>query len=262
MKTKTLMFGMIFLIFIASASATLTININPSFSENEEVYFDYSILSDETQDVTYIVNVDCPSLPVPLLSFETINLQANVEFKDKYTYLRVPADAESQECRVLLSVTEPEEITNGKSFLIETKDSFDFNVKLDKKVYVKDENIVISYESSLTPEINAILTYPDGTTKDIDIPATITAEQIGTYNLEVTASKEGYKSVTRSEQFGVIEKRAEIVESEPQDKPETTTTSGQGTPASQEQSNIILIILIMVVILIAVIVYFIWKKKR
>ena len=43
------------------------------------------------------------------------------------------------------------------------------------------------------------------------MPTSIKANQIGTYTLKVTASKEGYKTKTLSTQFGVIEKEAEII---------------------------------------------------
>ena len=45
------------------------------------------------------------------------------------------------------------------------------------------------------------------------MPTSIKAEQIGTYELEVTASKEGYKTITKKEQFGVIEGGVEITSS-------------------------------------------------
>jgi hypothetical protein len=291
MKTKKLMLGMIFLILIGNVCAlTTNIDIKPSFSENEEVYFDYSILSNKDINLTYLVSVDCPSLPVPLLSYETVSLQKDITFTDKYTYLTVPAEAESQECRALLSVTEPEEVTDERYFSITTEDSFDFKISLAKKVFVKGENIVINYESSVEPEINAVLTYPDGTTKQITLPATIVAEQIGTYNLEVTASKEGYKTATETMQFGVIEKQADIKEGPPQEAPiETAPAPNEVTPenqagekeagpkppegevpqqeitsAAQEEgkNNIDLIIIVAGIILIIISIYLLLRNKK
>jgi hypothetical protein len=204
-----------------------------------------------------------------LLSFETVNLQANVEFKGKYVYMTLDSETESQECRAILSITEPEEILDERYFLIEARDVFDFAIKLDKKVFVKNENINIGYESSLTPEINAVLTYPDGEKQNIALPTTITASQIGTYNLEVTASKEDYKTVSITEQFGVIEKQAEFFQGEPQDRSESERTATKEPVRVSDIDEIIkenyipfIIILAVLIILIVVMVYFLLNKKR
>ncbi len=96
-------------------------------------------------------------------------------------------------------------------YINESLESFTFNTILNKKIFLKGEDISIDYSSSVeSPVISAKLIFPDETEKEITLPTTIKAEQIGTYNLEVTASKEGYKSVSLIEQFGVIEKNAEI----------------------------------------------------
>jgi len=54
------------------------------------------------------------------------------------------------------------------------------------------------------------MTYPNNTKRQLTLPSSIKAEQIGTYTLEAIASKQGYKTMNIKEQFGVIEKEAEI----------------------------------------------------
>ena len=48
--------------------------------------------------------------------------------------------------------------------------------------------------------------------EQIIFPYSFQAEKIGTYELEVTASKENYKTITKKTQFGVIESEAEFEE--------------------------------------------------
>lgn len=81
----------------------------------------------------------------------------------------------------------------------------------ESKVFVQDENVYLFYSSDAdNPSVTATLTHPDGTTRTLNLPESVRAEQIGTYVLDVTASKQGYKTASVKEQFGVIEKEAEI----------------------------------------------------
>jgi len=58
--------------------------------------------------------------------------------------------------------------------------------------------------------VMAILTYPDKTTKRISFPLNIKADKIGTYTIDITASKQGYKTIKQKELFGVISQNANI----------------------------------------------------
>jgi len=79
------------------------------------------------------------------------------------------------------------------------------------KVFVLNKDIYLDYASEVSnPKITAVLTYPDETTRQITIPISIKASQIGSYELKITASKEGYKTITKTEQFAVIEKEPDI----------------------------------------------------
>lgn len=51
-----------------------------SFGIGEEVSFNYTILSDTNEDIQYIVSVNCPSAPLPLLEIKNASLIANSFF--------------------------------------------------------------------------------------------------------------------------------------------------------------------------------------
>jgi hypothetical protein len=99
----------------------------------------------------------------------------------------------------------------SKTFTINTTPPFDFNIILNKKVFVRGEEIDIDYKSEVKdPLIEATLIYPWNFTEQIDLPYSFKADKIGTYGLEVNASKEGYKTVSLNEQFGIIKENADI----------------------------------------------------
>ena len=116
------------------------------------------------------------------------------------------------------------------------------------KIFLKNENVYIDYDSDvLNQSITAVLIFPDKTTKQIILPTSIKADQIGTYNLEVSASKEGYRTIEKKEQFGAIEEDTNIEYSEPKAANNASLTNG--------------VLYILIGIIIILIVFFIYKKK-
>lgn len=208
MKNKILL--VVLAIFLVSTVSALTINIQvpASFSIGQQISFSYSITSDVNQQITFISHVLCPKSPVAFLQEQTITLQANIPYNDIYTDMIVNEQFEPQICTAYIQILSSIKEKFEKNFSIITDPSFSFNIVLDKKVYNFGENINLNYESDVeNPVISAKLTYPDGTREEINLPKTIKASQIGTYEFSVTASKEGYKTVTKKEQFGVIERQ-------------------------------------------------------
>lgn len=124
----------------------------------------------------------------------------------------------------LVDVQRPDLVLDSRnlSFLIRgVPQDFSFNAYTCKdqscaeksKVFLQGENVYFDYSSEVeNVEITATLTYPDKKIQQLILPTSIKAEQIGTYEVEVIASKEGYKTVTDSTQFGVIKSEADIKE--------------------------------------------------
>jgi len=259
-KIKSIILGIfIFVILINMASAiSITINIKPSFNVGEQVSFDYTILSNTNQEIQYITSANCPNVPAPLLEIKNTSLIANVPFQETYIYLSSLNDnIEPQNCKAIVSILNPEQ-REEKNFSIETNPSFEFNALTCKnsncseqtKVFVKNENIYFDYTSDVERiSAIAILTYPDQTTKQLTFPTSIKAEQIGTYKLKLTATKDGYKTISKEIQFGVIEKEANI---------------GYGFKETIKKINWIWLIILIagVVVIIGVLVYLIWRRKK
>ncbi len=221
MKIKKIIPVFLILIALASSLSATSINIDmkESFGLGEKISFDYTIVSETSQEIEYIVSVDCPNAPLPLLDLKTASLEPNIPLTNNYVYMdAVNERIEPQTCKAIVGILNPE-ISEEKSFSITTNPGFEFNILTCKdaecteqeKVFVLNENIYLDYISEVSnPLITAILTYPDSSTNQFVFPTSIKAEQTGIYTLEVTASKQGYKTITKKIKFGVIEEEANI----------------------------------------------------
>lgn len=204
---------------LASAALDIKISAKDSFSIGETVSFDYTITSGTDQQIVFTPHITCPSAPVAFLEEKTAQLQAGMPYRDTYTAIEVDDSIEPQTCTAYIRVTSPVQQTASKEFKIATNPSFEFQLKTcqdqecskPSKTFVLNENIYFDYQASVEkPTIKAILTLPDKTTREIGLPSLIKAEQVGTYEIEVTASKKGYKTITKKEQFAVLEEEPEV----------------------------------------------------
>jgi len=117
----------------------------------------------------------------------------------------------------------PFEMTEEKNFKITTDPSFSFEPAFcedakcssKSKVFILSDEVYLNYTTDVQdPSITTSLIYPDGTEKPVTLPTTIDATQTGTYTLESTASKEGYKTMTTTTMFGVIKEDVDISKAE------------------------------------------------
>ena len=206
-----------FLILLSLVSANVSTNIDmkESYNLGEEILINYTLTSDRDTQANIAINIDCPSASVPLIAEKTITLIKNTPYKDVYHGMVVQDFFEPQTCTAYIRFREPIEKTVSKTFVINTNPSFSFNLKTCKdksclekaKTFIKGSTIYLDYDVGVsTPSVIAKLTYPNKHTKEISLPASLRAKQVGTYNLEATASKEGYKTIKNREQFAVIGK--------------------------------------------------------
>ncbi|MBC7081776.1 MAG: hypothetical protein H5T44_06010 [Thermoplasmatales archaeon] len=67
-----------------------------------------------------------------------------------------------------------------------------------KDVFLVNEPIYIAYPSSVDDlEIICAITYPDGSSKTINLPYTFISNKVGLYSLSINGRKEGYRNVTK-----------------------------------------------------------------
>lgn len=189
----------------------VTVSVNPSFRTGDTITFNYNFFSDKDLRVDYLSTISCSKSIITPIEIETINLEAFKNYSGSVNGGSVDSSFDSQNCTASVLIINPIKAEYTKNFSIITSPSFDFHLILDKKAFVKNENVLISYTSDLTNlKIESYLTYPNGTEYKIFLPVSINADQTGTYEIDSTASKSGYKSNEDKIEFGVIENQANI----------------------------------------------------
>jgi len=175
-------------------------------------------------------------------------------------------------------------IGTKKTLLISLKVCKEVGCRYNEKMFIQNQDINIDYVSEVQGiSITAVLTFPDKSTKQLTLPSSIKADQIGTYELEVTASKEGYKTISKQEQFAVIEEEVVVISTSecngndvcdnnensqncPQDCPQTISQeviSPEKSSVEQiEKTKTALYSLFFVVIVLGVILLVHHSKKR
>lgn len=218
-NTKPALLAVLVLAFLPLAcTIELQIDVVDSFSEGETLSFNFTILPDFTETLTYTPIIYCPQIGLAPISEKQINVVSDVSYRGSYAEAEVTSRFEPQECVATLSVSKYG-ISKSATFRIDAKPSLVLNVSICKdaacsvrpKVFISGEPMHLSYSSNAQdPQITAILSLPDGTEQSLELPVEITPLESGVYTLTVTGSAEGYKSVTGSETFAVISKNARI----------------------------------------------------
>ncbi|MAG50408.1 hypothetical protein CL621_02070 [archaeon] len=265
MKIKIgILFFVLLALFPIVSATSIIIDMKDSFNVNEKISFDYKIISENPMEIKYMVSVKCPDAPSPLL----IIMDGTTPLTKTYTYMTsISEKIEPQTCIAGVAVLSPEEIIGEKSFNIITNPGFDFSVLTcedlectrETKIFVKNTDIYLDYTSELSElTTTATLIYPSKSTHQLTLPTTIKAEQIGNYELEVKASKEGHKTITRKIQLGVIGQEANIGYTKVED-------IGKDIKAVEiSKINILYIILptIVVLLIIGLTIYYLKKKQE
>jgi len=264
MKIKIIFsFGISILLIGIVSAVSINIEMQSSFGTGDKISFNYSLNSDISLTGQYTVMVSCPKAPNPLLELRNFSLQANQLLEESYVYLsNVEENIESQTCNASVLILNPMNLVQIKSFAISTNPSFTLqgltcreqSCQNQERIFIFGENIYFDYKSDVSNLIvTANLTYPDGEIEGLTIPSSIKAEQIGTYNLEITAVKEGYKTINKNIQFGVIEKEANI---------EYADLGDQKLLNSHLSSFFIIVGVILIAIILFLTIYFVIKIRK
>lgn len=87
----------------------------------------------------------------------------------------------------------------------------DQEYEYEASVFIQGDNIYAGYESHVEGiQVAATVVFPDSSKENITLPAVVQATETGSYILQVTASKEGYKGETAEIYFAVIEQEPNI----------------------------------------------------
>ncbi|MFH0956405.1 MAG: hypothetical protein V1813_00930 [Candidatus Aenigmatarchaeota archaeon] len=264
-KTAFVLFALALLASPADAVPSIDISVEPVFHEGDTIAFSYVLVSQQDESIKYLANVDCAGSPGALLELQELDLKANEPFAGEYVYGIAGEDAKSGRCFASVSIIEPYELEVTEPFEVVTPLEFSFDVSFCKtsscaqesKVFVLGEDVYVRYASGAeNPSVEATLTLPDKTSRQLSLPATVRVEQVGTYELVATASKEGYRTATESLQFGVIESEADI--------PYTGTGHGDsgGEDTELDLGYVLLAAAVAAVLAVVIGIFFFYRRGR
>jgi len=149
------------------------------------------------------------------------------------------------------------------SFLFSINICKDQNCNEKSKIFLKNENIYLDYDSSIEGiALTAKMTYPDNSIKEITVPGSMKASQIGTYELEVNASKAGYKTISAREQFAVIENNADIKTGEELESSIPETIQNDEENPSNIWKIVLIVFIVLAILIILGIIIILYIKKR
>lgn len=211
----------IVLISMASAvSASVDIDIQvDDFTVGELVRFDFTITPDRDVDITYVPRIRCADGFETFLENRRVSLRMGVPLTGTYEGFVVTSEMTSKSCMAVIKIIDPFIRVKEEEFGIGALSQFNFDTVIcrdsacteESKMFLRHQQVYLDYLSDLDrPTVTAMLVKPDKTEQQISLPTSFNADQTGTYELMVTVAKAGYKTITSSEQFGVIDKQAAI----------------------------------------------------
>lgn len=211
---------------LATGYIDITIEVKPVFFENEKIYFDYILLSNEDVDLTLASNVRCEDI-TSAIEEKRISIKKDIPLSQSYEFTSTGSVVEPQECIASVIITEPEYEYEEESFEIAPRSTFGFDVYLCKdrgcesesKEFFLNENLFIDYESEQETDIMFILKKPNQEVMEVSVDEPIILTDLGVYSLFVMSVEDGYKLSEEEIMFSVTE----FIEREPE-KTETSSS--------------------------------------
>lgn len=274
---KYVLFLLALLILPSVFALEINIYVKSNFSQAEEIYFSYVLLSNNTEEIKYIPQINCPDGLSAILQEESVILSKNIPYIGQYADQAINGSLQPQTCIARIQIIHPYKITSEKAFRINGIPNIPIDLFVCKdsscneksKTFNAEENVYLAYRSDLSNiNLDVKLTYPDGNIENINLPYTKKFNQVGTYSLEITASKEGYATTSRKEEFGILEKNSiitkEIENNFSERKGEEVNTSNE-VPKTYDSAGMkksVYLILAGLIIIVLIIIIFIFYKFR
>ncbi len=168
-KFNVIITALLLLVITSGVNAfEIDISSEPSFTIGENLYFDYTIISPQSQDIIYIPGIQCPSAPIDFLEEKTVSLNSNVPYINSHTSIRIDSSIDSQECKAYIQIISPTLQREEKSFTIETTPKINLDILICKDescsekttVFILGESIYLNYISDIPDlSLSSILKY-------------------------------------------------------------------------------------------------------
>jgi len=252
--------------FIPYGFALLDVEIQsePIFNVGDLIVVNVTLKSDTNETVIYEFRTVCENAPPPYIEMRVAPLTPSTVFKEQHKYLRVDETLEPQTCTAIVFILSPVTKVIEKNYTIVTDPSLDFRLigctssSCDgtTALFTVSNTAYLDYESNVeNVAVSGNLVLPDGSENDVTIPTSIKLKKAGTYTLEVTASKEGYKQAIDKFVFYAVEEGSA----------EGATSGQQKVTELGKKTSIPLIypvFLIPTLIIIGLIIYLLRLRKK
>jgi hypothetical protein len=201
--------------FVLSQPVGILINMKDNFSYGKAITYNYTIDLPFNSNIQYFNGISCTGLPDSPIILK--NAQYNGS-EIEGNFVGPTVDKTYSNCYAFVSIVSPNQIYANKTFSTLGSYSLNLNPLICKdssclfisKVFSLGDPIYLNYSSSVQNlNTKSTITYPDGTIKNIALPSSIEANEIGTYTLYINASKEGYSNLEKEIQFAVINGNSE-----------------------------------------------------
>lgn len=261
------------------ANVKVTIYVKPVVSPADADFFWYNITADKPVTVMYAPSVKCPSAPMALVQYQEVQVSPSKPLQDTYASFSVSSSLEPQVCEAKVEVLLPVHLVEKRTFEISALPTLPMNVdtckdaecRMPMAVFFKGESVFIKY----APEVDAAVvtfTLPDKSKQQLSAQSPFVATQLGTYVVDIAASKQGYKPVTKRLEFAVITGGGAIASRsvcngngvcDANENSQACPQDCNRAPVSKAASkSFVLPVIVIVVVLFIVGAFVVWRKRQ
>jgi len=223
MKNKILIIFLGILLIGNLSALGIEIQTKDSFIQGEELYFDYQIISDTVQEITFIPQIFCNKNPIVPLQEEKVLIEG--VYLGTYSDFVVDEDILQDICTASITITSPVNLKQEKSFAIDVKPELEFNILTCKdsycneksKVFLRGEDIFVKTDNDLVSmnDLTGEIILSNGEKQSLDFSRDVSETSLnkkGSYEIELVFANEHYKRTAKKTQIAIIDKVPEIGE--------------------------------------------------
>tara|TARA_Y100000310_G_scaffold144610_1_gene143871 strand:- start:12614 stop:13444 length:831 start_codon:yes stop_codon:yes gene_type:complete len=244
LKIIPILIALIIISNITRAETTIEINIEEpkQFGPGSKIIIPYSITSTESELPKHTVMVYCEDSPHNFLPQFDTKMEWNeekkkYEYESEFSYITVDEETTKQKCVTAIYFLDEQreeygieefEIINIPKFETQIEICTDQECNERRGVFTQQETVYLDYQATANVEIGALLEYPNGFKRDIQLPFLVDLKEAeyptGKYKIEIDATANGYKTEKRVAKFSIIEKEPTIQRVTTTSSTTTTTT--------------------------------------
>jgi hypothetical protein len=204
---------------LAAPLIDINITVDPSFTDGDEMQFDYSLVSTEDVEIEYVVGISCPNAPQGVLDIQTATLSAGVALAGSYSWGELPFDIPPQECEARVDVIGEVEAAASEKFSVENEETVSYKLMLCKDedckeqstVFLIEEEIFLDYYSEEDITVEAYILNSKGEKQNIDIPSSVSYDHMDTFEIVAVGSAEGMIESVQTAPFAVLDEIPKII---------------------------------------------------